>query len=161
MQKPLRLLALILFAPLSHKVYSLTIYFYRHKSKISSSIIDPKRDFAAGVSLSEAPFPTRFLFEAWSSDFVGSESGSIQSVKLLQNMVSNRTQHDWLYLRSINSDKLMVQNPLHVNFFRWLHFAFVFIQLITLRVYCIPSIWYILYSVHIYNWLLWNRVINR
>jgi hypothetical protein len=27
----------------------------------------------------------------WSSNFVGSESGQIQSVKLLQNMVSNRT----------------------------------------------------------------------
>ncbi len=29
----------------------------------------------------------------WSSNFVGSESGQIQSVNLLQNMVSNRTQH--------------------------------------------------------------------
>jgi hypothetical protein len=29
----------------------------------------------------------------WPSNFVGSESGQIQSVKLLQNMVSNRTQH--------------------------------------------------------------------
>jgi hypothetical protein len=29
----------------------------------------------------------------WSSNFVGSESGQIQSVKLLQNMVSNTTQH--------------------------------------------------------------------
>jgi hypothetical protein len=29
----------------------------------------------------------------WSSNFVGSESGQIQNVKLLQNMVSNRTQH--------------------------------------------------------------------
>jgi hypothetical protein len=27
----------------------------------------------------------------WSSNFLGSESGQIQSVKLLQNMVSNRT----------------------------------------------------------------------
>jgi hypothetical protein len=37
-----------------------------------------QRDFAAGVYL---------------SDFVGSESGQIPNVKLLQNMVSNRTQH--------------------------------------------------------------------
>jgi hypothetical protein len=37
-----------------------------------------KRDFAAGDYLSY---------------FVGTESGQIQSVKLLQNMVSNRTQH--------------------------------------------------------------------
>ncbi len=29
----------------------------------------------------------------WSSNFVGSESGQIQSVKLLQNTVSNRAQH--------------------------------------------------------------------
>jgi hypothetical protein len=29
----------------------------------------------------------------WSSIFVGSESGQIQSVKLLQNMVSNRTPY--------------------------------------------------------------------
>jgi hypothetical protein len=29
----------------------------------------------------------------WSSNFVGSESGQIQSVKLLQNMASSRTQH--------------------------------------------------------------------
>jgi hypothetical protein len=41
-----------------------------------------KRDFSAGVYLSEAPSP-RCSFE-------GSESGQIQSVKLLQNMVSNR-----------------------------------------------------------------------
>jgi hypothetical protein len=29
----------------------------------------------------------------WSSNFVGSESGQIQSLKLLKNMISNRTQH--------------------------------------------------------------------
>ncbi len=29
----------------------------------------------------------------WSGNFVGSESGQIKSVKLLQSMVSNRTQH--------------------------------------------------------------------
>ncbi len=42
-----------------------------------------------GVYLSEASSPPRFL----SSNFVGFESGHMQSVKLLQNMVSNRTQH--------------------------------------------------------------------
>ncbi len=36
--------------------------------------------------------PPRFLF-GWFSNFVVTESGQIQSVKLLQNMVSNRTQH--------------------------------------------------------------------
>jgi hypothetical protein len=40
----------------------------------------------AGVYLSEAPSPPRFLFGC-SSNFVGFESGQIQSVKLLQNMV--------------------------------------------------------------------------
>ncbi len=29
----------------------------------------------------------------WYSNFVGSESGQIKSVELLQNMVSNRNQH--------------------------------------------------------------------
>ncbi len=38
-------------------------------------------DFAAGVYLSD------------SSNFVVSESGQKQSVKLLQNMISNTTQH--------------------------------------------------------------------
>ncbi len=42
-------------------------------------------DFAAGVYLSESPSPPRFL---WSRNFVGSQSGQIQS---MQNMVSNRT----------------------------------------------------------------------
>ncbi len=50
-------------------------------------------DFAAGVYLSEAPTPPSFFVLGWSRNFVGSESGQIQSVKLLQNVVSNRTQH--------------------------------------------------------------------
>jgi hypothetical protein len=37
-------------------------------------------------------FIGRFLFGVV-GNFVGSESGQIQSVKLLQNMVSNTTQH--------------------------------------------------------------------
>jgi hypothetical protein len=41
--------------------------------------------------MSDAPSPPGFCL-GWSSNFVGSESGQIQSVKLLQNMVSNRTQ---------------------------------------------------------------------
>ncbi len=36
-------------------------------------------DFAAGVYLSEAPYPPRFLF-GWCGDFVGSESGQKQNV---------------------------------------------------------------------------------
>ncbi len=41
--------------------------------------------------LSEAPSPP-FLFRVV-SNFIGSESGQKQSVKLLQNMVSNTAQH--------------------------------------------------------------------
>ncbi len=51
-----------------------------------------QRDFEAVVFLSEAPSLLGFCLW-WSINFVGSESGQIQSVKLLQNMVSNRTQH--------------------------------------------------------------------
>jgi hypothetical protein len=49
-------------------------------------------NFAADVYRSEAPSPPRFLLR-WPINFVGSESGQIQSVKLLQNMVSNTIQH--------------------------------------------------------------------
>ncbi len=60
---------------------------------MSSSIkIYLQRDFAKGAYLSEAPFPSRFFLVS-SSNFVGSESGQIQSFKHLPNMVSNRTQH--------------------------------------------------------------------
>jgi hypothetical protein len=44
------------------------------------------------VYLSKALSPPKFWLGV-SSNFVGSESGQIQSVKLLQNMVSDRTQH--------------------------------------------------------------------
>ncbi len=46
------------------------------------------------VFVSEPPLPSppRFLFGV-TSNFVGSECGQIQSVKLPQNMVSNRTPH--------------------------------------------------------------------
>ncbi len=49
-------------------------------------------NFASGVYLPEAPPLLGFCLE-WFSNFVGSESGQKQSVKLLQNMVSNTTQH--------------------------------------------------------------------
>jgi hypothetical protein len=39
------------------------------------------------------PPPLLGFWLGWSSIFVGSESGQIQSVKLLQNNVSDRTQH--------------------------------------------------------------------
>ncbi len=45
--------------------------------------IEPKRDLAGGVYLSEAPSPPRFLFGMVKQNFVGSESGQIHSVELL------------------------------------------------------------------------------
>jgi hypothetical protein len=39
------------------------------------------------------PFPFLGFCLGWYGTFVGSESGPIQNVKLLQNMVSNTTQH--------------------------------------------------------------------
>ncbi len=47
------------------------------------------KKLTCGVYLS-APSPPRFSFGV-ASNFVGSEYGKIQSVKLLQQMVSNRT----------------------------------------------------------------------
>ncbi len=45
-----------------------------------------------GVYLPEAVTPPGL---GWSSNSVGSESGQIQSAKLLQNIVYNRTQHPY------------------------------------------------------------------
>jgi hypothetical protein len=49
-------------------------------------------DFAAGIYLSEAP-PLLGFCLGWCSNFVVSESGQKQSIKLLQIMVSNTTQY--------------------------------------------------------------------
>ncbi len=43
------------------------------------------------ICLRPPPLPDYCL--GWSGNFIGSESGQIQSVQLLQNVVSNRTQH--------------------------------------------------------------------
>jgi hypothetical protein len=43
------------------------------------------------LSVWDPPPLLGFCF-GWPNNFVGSESGQIQNVKLLQNMVSNRTQ---------------------------------------------------------------------
>jgi hypothetical protein len=45
------------------------------------------------VFLCLTPPPLLGFCLGWSSNFVGSESGQIQSVKLLYNMVSNRNRH--------------------------------------------------------------------
>ncbi len=47
----------------------------------TSKKFDLWRDFAAGVYLYEAPSSPRFLLFGWSSNFISSESGQIQSVK--------------------------------------------------------------------------------
>jgi hypothetical protein len=49
-----------------------------------------KRTF---VTVSEGPPLLSFSLGWWRSNYVGSESGQKQSVKLLQNMVSNTTQY--------------------------------------------------------------------
>jgi hypothetical protein len=46
-----------------------------------------KKNFAAAVYLPYAPSPPRFFVFGWSSKFVGSESGQILSIEVLQNMV--------------------------------------------------------------------------
>jgi hypothetical protein len=43
--------------------------------------------------MSEVPFPPIVFVWGGLAIFLGSKSGHIQSVKLLQNMASNRTQH--------------------------------------------------------------------
>ncbi len=55
--------------------HGLINYICRHQSKISSS-----KNFTCKVYLSEATSPPRFCL-GWGSNFVGSESGQIQSVK--------------------------------------------------------------------------------
>ncbi len=52
---------------------------------------DLERDFAAAIYLSEAPSPPRFLSWGASSICVVTESGQIQSEKLLEYMLSNTT----------------------------------------------------------------------
>ncbi len=77
------------------KVTPVSRYTLRHgllnyidnKSKMSSS----KKLTCKGRCL-RPPSLLGFCL-GWSSTFVGSESGQIQSVKLLQNIVSNTTQH--------------------------------------------------------------------
>jgi hypothetical protein len=58
----------------------------------SCTKIDLTRNFAAGVALSEDP-PLLGFCLGWCSNCVSSESGQIQSVRLLQNRVSNRTPY--------------------------------------------------------------------
>jgi hypothetical protein len=53
---------------------------------------DLLRDFAPGVFYLRAP-PLLGFCLGWCRNFVGYESGQIQSDKLLQNMVSNRTPY--------------------------------------------------------------------
>jgi hypothetical protein len=52
-------------------------------------------DIAAGIYVSEAP-PLLGFCLGWCSNSVGSESRQKQSIKLLQIMVSNTTQHPHL-----------------------------------------------------------------
>ncbi len=77
-----------MFVSLDHGL----INFYRQQSKMSSSKkLTCKGTFATGVICLRPPLLLVFCL-GWSRNFVGSESGQIQSVTLLQNMVSNRAQ---------------------------------------------------------------------
>jgi hypothetical protein len=51
-------------------------------------------------------------------------------------------KHDWLYLQSINCDKHSSKVPLHVNMFRWRHFALVSISPCILQNATVKSLHY-------------------
>jgi hypothetical protein len=76
-----------MFVSLDHELITDNRAKCRHLKKLTC-----KGTFATGVYLSETPPLPRSCL-GWSNNFVGSESGQIQSVKLLQNMVSDRAQH--------------------------------------------------------------------
>ncbi len=66
----------------------------------------------------------------------GKGGGEIEPERRLEGQqftkLGQKYQHDWLYLRSINSDRHLPQSPfIQVNFFRWRHFSFVSIYLIS------------------------------
>ncbi len=72
---------------------ALTHYLYRHQSIMSSSKKLTCRGTLRQVFICLRPPPHLGFCLGWCSSFVGSKSGQIQSVKRLQNMVSNKTQH--------------------------------------------------------------------
>jgi hypothetical protein len=65
---------------------------YKDTKMSSSNKIYLERDYAASVYLSEAP-PLLGFCVGWSRNVVVSESGQMQNVKLLQNMVTIRNEH--------------------------------------------------------------------
>jgi hypothetical protein len=92
---------LVLLCGRMNSLFLKGVIFYRRKIRLIEGYAkflrlkvksDLQKDSAAAGYLSEAPSASRFLFWGWVSNFAGSESGHIQSIKLLQNMVSN-TQH--------------------------------------------------------------------
>ncbi len=68
-------------------------YTDRKQCKMSSSKKFPCKGTLTQVFICLRPPPLLDFCLGWSSNFVGSESGQIESVKLLQNMVSNTTEH--------------------------------------------------------------------
>jgi hypothetical protein len=64
---------------------------YTPKLNVVIKKIELSRDLRQ-VFITLRPPPLQGLCLGWSSSFVGSESGQVQSVKLLQNMVSNNPQ---------------------------------------------------------------------
>ncbi len=76
----------------------------RHKSKMSSSKKFTCKGTLWQVFICLRPHPLLGSCLGWSNNIVGSESGQIQSVKFLQNMVSNGGQiHGWNPDKSLKS----------------------------------------------------------
>ncbi len=81
----------------------------------SSKKSDLKGDFAAAIYLFEAPSTARFFVLGWSSNFVGSESGQIPSVKLLEYMLSNTTRQPCCYTLYISCTFLHKEGEMRVE----------------------------------------------
>ncbi len=107
----------------------------------SSNKIDLQRYFAAGVYLSEAqtsfsppPLPPVTLYTY--SHREGGKGERVEPERLLEGQQFTKLgwtkcQHDWPYLQSVNSEKHLPQSPFTGQFFRWQHFAFLSILLIS------------------------------
>jgi hypothetical protein len=75
-----------------------TLSSYRRKMQMQCKMPSSKniylyRDFPWQVFFCLRPPPFLGFCLEWSSNFVGSETGQIQNIKLLQNMGSKKTQH--------------------------------------------------------------------
>ncbi len=84
------------------------------------------------------PTPLLSLCLGWSRNFVGSESGQIQSVKLLQNMISNRTPSGTFCLRIVeirikNVQKLLLLFKMFISSKQCMTFYIIFLRCSTVH----------------------------